>query len=227
MGCFLLQENIIIGNAGGADAFWSQILVLVVLAVIVGIGSFIKTRADRLKEYRQYDTEEDAHGRQSWFRQGIEAVKRIESKYVGTLFNFAWAKKIAEKPAMAFAGRHRRESKLVDEQAQRDLDSGMEVLGVGFLVGIIEKTDEIDEDDVVMRKLSFNELVRRGRLGAVDSNVLRAYAINQDDLYGKEVQCEAMKELALRPGHESDYGFKIKEISRSSGVHKHSQVSCS
>jgi len=218
---------IVAGNGAGEDAFWSQILVLVVLAVIVGIGSLIKTSVDRRKEHQQYYLE-GSRIRPGWLRRQIKTIKEMKDKYIGISFKMARAKTVAERAAFDFGARRKgRRNKTGGEQEQRDLDSGMEVLEPDFLLRVIEKTDSCDEDDVVMRRLAFNELVRRGQLCAASSNTLRVYAINKGNLYGKDVQCEAMKELAERTGPVSDYSFELKEVSKDSGVKKTSEVRCS
>lgn len=79
-----------------------------------------------------------------------------------------------------------------------DLNSGMELLELNFLLTIIENTKGDDKDDVAMRKLTFDELLRRNEQNQIDSKALAEYAVNQGDLYGKGIQCEAMKELTKR-----------------------------
>lgn len=79
-----------------------------------------------------------------------------------------------------------------------DLDSGMELLELDFLLGVIETTDGDDKYDVTMRKLCFKEVLRKDQQNEIDSIALRVYALNDSNLYGKELQCEAMKELSLR-----------------------------
>jgi hypothetical protein len=98
----------------------------------------------------------------------------------------------------------RRSEKLRNEPARRrsrDLQSGMELLGLDFLLSIVENTDSDVELDVTMRKLNFNELIRTEQLQAVDSNVLKVYALNEDGFYDKHMQYESIKELAARTSH--------------------------
>jgi hypothetical protein len=85
---------------------------------------------------------------------------------------------------------------------EKDLQSGMELLGQDFLLSIVENTNDGDEKDVVMRKLNFKELQRRGGLSQADSKALRAYALNKGNIYGKDIQCEALKSLAERTVRE-------------------------
>ena len=80
----------------------------------------------------------------------------------------------------------------------RDLGSGMEMLDMDFLLNVVEHIKGDDKNDVTMRKLVFNELLRREQLEAVDSNSLKIYTIDEDNLYGKEIQCAAMRKLTER-----------------------------
>ncbi|UCF00250.1 MAG: hypothetical protein JSV82_04040 [Planctomycetota bacterium] len=80
----------------------------------------------------------------------------------------------------------------------RDLASGMEVLELDFLLGVVEDTKGDDKNDVMMRRFVFNELFRRQQLEAVDSKALKVYAVNDVNLYGKDIQCKAMKKLTER-----------------------------
>ena len=59
-----------------------------------------------------------------------------------------------------------------------------------------------DEDNVTMRKLAFNELLRRGNQKHIFSTVLAVYAVNKDKLYSKDIQCAAIRELAQRTTHD-------------------------
>lgn len=79
-----------------------------------------------------------------------------------------------------------------------DLESGMELLELDFLLSIIENTDGNDKYTVTMRKLCFKEILRRDQQNEIDSNALAVYTVNENNLYGKDIQCEAMKELSLR-----------------------------
>jgi len=95
----------------------------------------------------------------------------------------------------------RRSEKLRSEPARRrtrDLQGGMELLGLDFLLSVVENTTGDDELDITMRKLNFNELIRTDQLQAVDSNALKVYALNSDGHYDKHIQCEAIKELSVR-----------------------------
>ncbi len=88
-----------------------------------------------------------------------------------------------------------------DEAAKvkgRDLAGGMEILELDFLLGIVESTEGADRNDVMMRRLNFNELFRREQLNEIDSSSLKVYAKDEDHLYGKDIQCQAIRELTIR-----------------------------
>ena len=74
----------------------------------------------------------------------------------------------------------------------------MEILELDFLLGVVENTKSYDKNNVMIRNLSFDELLRREQLAVVDSKALNVYAINDGNLYNKDIQCCAMKELAER-----------------------------
>jgi len=86
----------------------------------------------------------------------------------------------------------------VELGSERNLAGGMEMLEQDFLLSVIENTIGADRNDVMMRKLVFHELLRREQLDAIDSNSLKIYAVNEGNLYGKDIQCEAMKKLTER-----------------------------
>ncbi len=85
----------------------------------------------------------------------------------------------------------------------RNLGGGMEMLEMDFLLGVIEDTDGDDKNDVAMRRLSFSEVLRRNQQSEMDSSALSVYAVDSKDLYGKDIQCAAMKELTRRTEQKS------------------------
>jgi len=96
------------------------------------------------------------------------------------------------------------EAKTRDELGrERELGGGMEMLELDFLLGVVESTRGDDGNDVMMRKLSFNEVLRRDKQNQIDSSALTVYAVNAGNLYGKDIQCEAMKELTKRTSRKS------------------------
>ena len=97
------------------------------------------------------------------------------------------------------------QQKLKDEAARvkgKDLAGGMEILELDFLLGIVEKTGGADRNDVMMRRLNFDELFRREQLNEIDSSSLKVYAKDAEHLYGKDIQCQAMNELTIRTTHK-------------------------
>ena len=85
----------------------------------------------------------------------------------------------------------------------RDLGSGMEVLELDFLLSVVEYTKGHDKNDVTMRKLAFNELIRREQVDTIDRSALKVYTVDETNLYGKDIQCEAMKKLTDRTPRKS------------------------
>jgi hypothetical protein len=83
-------------------------------------------------------------------------------------------------------------------RAGRNLAGGMDLLELDFLLGVIENTDGEDKNDVSMRKLAFDEVLRRNQQNDIDSASLSVYAVDEKNLYGKDIQCAAMKELTRR-----------------------------
>jgi hypothetical protein len=83
-------------------------------------------------------------------------------------------------------------------RAGRNLAGGMDLLELDFLLGVIENTDGEDKNDVSMRKLTFNEVLRRNQQSDMDSASLSVYAVDEKNLYGKDIQCAAIKELTRR-----------------------------
>ncbi len=100
------------------------------------------------------------------------------------------------------AGRERARAESAGEKG-KDLAGGMEMLELDFLLSIVENIKGDDKNDVMMRKLNFDELIRREQLGAIDSNALKSYARDEGGLYGKDIQCQAIKELTVRSAHKS------------------------
>ncbi len=94
-----------------------------------------------------------------------------------------------------------------EKDSNRDLGGGMELLSLEFLLGVVEKAEGEEKNDVTMRKLVFNELLRRESTNEIDSKALTVYATDENKLYGKVIQCEAIKELTRRTSQ------KVKESS--------------
>jgi hypothetical protein len=91
---------------------------------------------------------------------------------------------------------------MAGDKSDRDVGGGMELLEMDFLLGVVENTKGDDKNEVTMRKLVFNELMRRDQVSEVDSQALKVYTVDEDKLYGKDIQCEAMKKLTDRTTHK-------------------------
>jgi hypothetical protein len=167
-------------NSEGDDTFWVQMLVIVILAVFLGIFSLAKAKANKSKG------EDAPQSQQKWAKPS--AVRHGQAHLAG----------LAGK-TFNLSGVARAKSEDLHKKREKDLQSGMELLGLDFLLKVVENTnDGNDEKDVTMRKLNFKELQRRGELSQADSKALKEYAVNEGNLYGKDIQCEAMKSLAER-----------------------------
>lgn len=94
----------------------------------------------------------------------------------------------------------------LNRNREKDLAIGMEILDLDFLLSVVENTEGNDKNDVAMRRLTFDELLRREQLDTIDSNSLKVYAMNEGELYGKVIQCEAMKVLTERTVRKSKRG---------------------
>lgn len=200
MNCCLVQIMSAVGDSDEENTFWMQMLTMVILAGLVGVGVLVKTRADKLKKQRRYNPARGG-GRYSGALQKITRLKELKDKCVGAFLRTAKGKTIEEAASDFGGGDIAAAKKARDERAKgRDLAGGMEMLEPDFLVSVVENTKSEDNNDVMMRKLGFNELVRREQLGRINSSALKAYVTNEGNLYGKGIQCEAMKELAKRTG---------------------------
>lgn len=180
------------GNSDEEDTFWIQMLMLVVLGAVVGVVSLIKARAKRFKTQKQHRPQ-DSGGPYSQRGQQIKAVK---DKYIEFFLKTAPTKKITKEPMFDFEAAGKVGSG--KQKKARDVSSGMEILDLDFLVKIVENTKGRSKKDVMMRKLVFDELLRREQVTAVDSKALNIYTINKSKLYDKKIQSGAMKALAER-----------------------------
>jgi hypothetical protein len=191
MNVLLTQTILAARNSEGDDTIWVQMLVIVILAVFLGVFSLAKARANKVKGYNQHPSQLNRHQT----KPGLGANHELLS---------------LSPTARPNINEHNRQDglrqKFVDKalkesarEREKDLHSGMELLELNFLLSIVENTNGgDDEKDVAIRKLNFKELLRRGKLNQADSKALRTYAINKGNLYGKDIQCEAMKSLAER-----------------------------
>ena len=200
MNVVVIAGGIILAVSGneGEETIWVQLLVLIALAAGVGVYSFVRKRANQFGQQEDFlDYPGRAAGLLSLEKKLINA--RIADIYPETAEQETEIQKepTPQSGAAAIAGGSRLRSAA---SRGKDLASGMEMLEQDLLVRIVEQTEGTDQYDVMMRRLSFNELVRREQLGAADSRALKVYAVNRANLYGKDIQCQAMRELAERTG---------------------------
>jgi hypothetical protein len=213
MSHYLAQIILAASNSDGEDAFWTQMLVLVVFAALFGIGSLVKTRSNKLKKLKQ-DYPRGDH-MQRWPNKALTALKE---KSLGISLKTPQSRAVIQERTFDFvdAGTTSHEKSKITSTKERDLHSGMEMLELDFLVGIVEKIESDDNSDVTMRKLGFNELLRRDQLKATDSKAIKVYALNDNNLYGRDIQCEAVKELAKRSRIKGKTATKHKRVSAAS-----------
>jgi hypothetical protein len=215
MNDLLIQTILAVHNSDGEDAIWMQILVLAIMAVFLGIFSLTRAKANKSKERDQnYPQKALAQESQRFQHQQIQPIpgrsvhKKLSFSALKTTLNVNKYKK-TEQHVFNFdipdtTGRTKSKINLARKR-KKDLSSGMELLELNFLLRTIENVSDDDEKDVTIRKLNFKELLRRGKLNEADSNTLKIYAINKDNLYDKYIQCEAMKNLAERTASGSKH----------------------
>jgi len=212
MNAFLIQTILAANSDDVESTFWVQILVFVLLAASWGVYSLAKTKRNKYEDEYQNLVDETSTHRTKYRRQSqpphkhIAQIKGIVQKYATkTQERRLHLAELRGQAMLDFdkldiAGHEKVISGLAQEKG-KDLNSGMELLGLDFLLSIVENTEGNDENDVTMRKLTFNELLRRKEQYHIKSSVLKTYAINQGNLYGKNIQCEAIKGLSERTMH--------------------------
>ena len=205
MSYFLVQIILAAGNSDGEDTFWIQMLVLVILVALLGVGSLVKTRVSSFKDEQQ-NYPEGGGASYTWLHRLIKPLKELKDTRLGILT--AQSKATIKEPVLFdtpdAAGRERPKGEAARERG-RDLAGGMEMLKLDFLLSVVENAEGDDKNDVMMRKLNFNELLRREQLNEIDGNALKVYAVDEGNLYGKDIQFQAMKELAVRTTHKGKH----------------------
>jgi hypothetical protein len=214
---YFLIQAILIADVGDEEStFWMQIFVFLLLVVSWWVYSLIKNRQNKFKGYEQNLTKETSthHAKPRWRFQlphkYIAVGKDIAQKYTTKTQDIRLnIPNLSQEPTLDFcrpdtAGQKKPANESATEK-NNDLHSGMELLELDFLLSIVENTESNDQKDLTMQKLSFNELLRRKKLNQVNSEVLKIYAINRGNLYDKDIQCEATKELAERTTRKSKH----------------------
>jgi len=195
MGEFLIVTILGQGN-GGNDAFWVQLLVIVVLAAGIGVYCLVRKRTHKGEEQEDYTSYESAAGGQRRWRWKIQPLHKSHSEAkttVGTPAPTAYQSKLRTERV-----RKQRVFGFASDEKGRDLHSGMELLELGFLLSVLEDMSSAEVSDVTMRRLSFEEILRRDKLNRVNSKVLKIYAKDEQGFYDSQIQCEAMKQLNQR-----------------------------
>ena len=216
MNGFLIQTILAAGNSNGEKNFWIQILVFLLVAVAWGVYSLVRKKPGQLRGNNQSLNARTGTGHLQSHRQlnlshkRITHLKNAVQKYAAKAKNIPLHIRKPSKESMLNLDTAETASrgKLKNESAgQRgaDLTSGMELLELDFLLDIVANTGGHDKNNVTMRKLGFYELVRRAELGRVSSSKLKVYAINQDALFDKNIQCEAIRELSRKTADRSKH----------------------
>ncbi len=216
MNGFLIQTILAAGNSDGEGNFWTQILVFLLVAVAWGVYSLVKRKPGQLRGLSQKLTTRTSTGHIQSHRQlhlshkRITHLKNAVQKYAAKARDIPLhIRKLSKESTLNLdtaetTGRGNLKNESAG-QRQADLTSGMELLELDFLLGVVANTAGDDKNNITMSKLSFNELVRRAELNRVSSGTLKAYAINQGALYDKNIQCEAIRELSRRTADRSKH----------------------
>ena len=215
MNYFLIQ-SILIAEIGNEDnSFWIQILVFLFVAVAFGLYSYTKNNRSKHKDHQQdFPGQARPHRAESRWRfhlphKPFAPQKGIVQEYIAKMkktrhhdHDIDHAPSLSQEPKVDFdspapADRKIPKSKPAAEK-NKNLCGGMDLLELDFLLSTVENIKGNDKNDVTMRKLNFNEVIRREKLSKVKSKALKIYAINGGNLYDKDIQCRAMGELAER-----------------------------
>ncbi|MCJ7693280.1 MAG: hypothetical protein MUO22_07675 [Sedimentisphaerales bacterium] len=191
-----LIVTILAQGSGGDDTFWVQLLVIVVLAAGVGIYSLVRKKSHKLEEHQDYASYENVTGGQRQWRWKIQPVHKGHGEVKATVG--APLLKTQQTGNSTVQVRKQRAFGFASDGKGRDLHGGMELLELGFLLSVLEEMSSAEVSDVTMRKLSFEELLRRDRLSRISSKALKLYAKDEQGFYGRKIQCEAMKQLSQR-----------------------------
>jgi len=198
MNCFIFA-NPIVGAADDESSFWAQILVFVVLAVCWWVYSLVRSKRGEIEKNKRLAEEAGRvyvkpERQYDWLISYMSICKDSAQKYIDKVrARVITADQLAE-PSLDSNLRVAAEP----VKSAKDLSSGMELLGLDFLLGVVENTKGKEQTDVTLRTLNFNELMRRNELNSLSSKALKVYAVNKGNVYGKEIQCEALQELAGR-----------------------------
>ena len=197
---YITQIMLTSANGSGEETFWMSILIIVLLSSGVGIWTLVRRKAGRHNpsEYSEYDSTVLS-------AEGMNRHKKTDA-IIETLI---------KQSAVSETGQYSTRSSRKGAVGRRfrkaaDLQSGLELLELPFLTGMVSDIESRQRADIEMRKIAFMELVRRGQLCGIEGKALKVYAKNSacggpkggKGGFGKAIQCEALKELAARTKSE-------------------------
>jgi hypothetical protein len=201
---YITQIMLTSANSSGEETFWMSILIIVLLSSGIGIWTLVRRKAGRnnpSEEYAEYDpTVLSAEGMNR--HKKTDAIIETLIKQSGVPETGQYSTRSSRKGAV---GRRFRKA--------ADLQSGLELLELPFLTGMVSDIESRQQVDIEMRKIAFMEIVRRGQLCGIEGKALKVYAKNSASSasrsaeggkggFGKAIQCEALKELAARTRSE-------------------------
>jgi len=206
MGTFSIQAVIAAYNNDG-ETIWVTMFVFAVIAAGAGVWSFIKKKPGRLDEQQEdlpYYSSSSEAGLHKW-KWPLQQQGAIETRKKHLAVTSST--KSSSDLEMALAKTPLSRKKVSADRKQTDRKGGMELLDLDFLLSVVSDTEHNSKTEVTMHKLIFKELIRRKKLSEIESNVLKEYVLNKGSLYSKDIQCEAIKELALRTKGGSDKNY--------------------
>ncbi len=200
-------QAVIAAYSNDEETIWVTMLVFAVIAAGAGVWSFVKKKPGRLDErqddFPYYSSSSEA-GHHKW-KGPLQQQGAIETPEKHFVVTSSTQSSSDLEMALAKTPLSRKRSSAGRKQADRK--EGMELLDLDFLLSVVSDTEHNGSADVTMHELIFKELIRRKKLSEIESNVLKEYVLNKGSLYSKDIQCEAIKELALRTEWGSDKNY--------------------
>ena len=199
--------SVYLAASDGEEAFWAQLLMVVMLAAGGGIYAFVKTRpASRRGKRGPISIHRNIldHGIERVSRLIKTAGKRISLKRPAPQQSPGEYRVITQMPEINYQTPAIVETVVKSGAKGRNLKSGMELLTGGFLVKMIESrfAGAAAGLDIEMQKMCFAEMKRRNELEAVSSEALKIYIVDKAGHFGKTIQRQAMEELFRRTGQQ-------------------------
>lgn len=156
-------------NGNGEETFWISILVIVVLSSGIGIWTLVKKKSNQnslSEEGSEYDSTVQPTQRMNRHKKTDTIIETlIEQSAVSETGQLS-----IRSSRKGAAGRRFRKA--------ADLQSGLELLDLPFLTGMVSDIESRQRADIEMRKIAFMELVRRGQLCGIEGKALKVYAKN-------------------------------------------------